>query len=199
MAGLDGVVLGQVREHGGGDDIGDGDGHGDAEADDQGEALAADEADDRLVIVDTEVQQHIGDAGTQQQGLFAKLPGQDVYQRIGTYTHADGDDGDDGDPDIRQCQKIRDVVDLGGVEEGEGHPHDQVTDGDDGEILIGEDGLQGLTQRLGVGFGHDVVLLPDHKGGNQRGNGAAHTADDEGNPQGPDFRDAGAHEHPLEQ
>ena len=95
FAGFDGIILGKVRKHRGRDDIGDGNGHGNTEADDDGESRTADEGDHRFIAVDTAVQAYIGNAGTQQQGLLAHLPGQHIHQRIGADTHTDGNDGDD--------------------------------------------------------------------------------------------------------
>jgi len=197
LAGLDGIILGKVCEHGGGDDIGNGDGHGDDQTDEDGEGRTADGTDDQLVAVDRAVEQHIGDAGTQEHGLLAHLPGQDIHQRIGAHTHTDGNNGDDGDPHIRQGQKIRNVVDLGRVEEGKGNPHHQIADGNDGEIAVAENSLQRLAQRLRIGLLADVVLFPDGQCGNHGRDSAANAAHDKGDPQGPDLADASAHQHAL--
>ena len=141
MAGLNGIILGQIRKHRCRNDIGDGDRHGDGQADHNGERLRADQGYNGLIVINGAVQADVYGTGTQQQRLLAHLSGQKIHQRVGGNTDSDGNDSDDGDPHIGQGQKIGDVVDLGGVKKGEGHPHDQIADGDDGEVGIGEGGF----------------------------------------------------------
>ena len=198
LAGLNGIILGKIGEHGGGDDIGDGNRHGNHQTDHDGECRSADQTDHEAVTENSGIQQHIGDACTQQHGLLAHLPGQDIHQGVCTHAHTDGDYRNDGHPYIRQRQQIGNIVNLGSIKEGECHPHDQITDGDDGEVFIGEDSLQRLANGLAVGLGLDEVLLLDYKGRDQRSHSTCGAADNEGNPQRPDLGNAGIHQNTLE-
>ena len=75
LAGLDGIILGKIGKHGSGNDVGNRNGHSDEKADDQCKTLTGDSAYHKLVIVDAEVEQHVSNAGTDEQGLLAHISG----------------------------------------------------------------------------------------------------------------------------
>ena len=141
LTGLYRVILREIREDRRGDNIGYRYRHGYDEADEYRKRLRAYRADNELVVENGAVEQNIGYARAEQQRLFADLARQDIDERIGHYADSYRDDRDVGHPFVAETQQISYVIDLGGVEEGERYPHNEISHCDYGEVRIGDRSL----------------------------------------------------------